>query len=304
MVIDSHCHWLPGEIIANAHFFGKSWGDIESQLIAMDQAGIACALLSYPTSDAHLKLGGMEETARIYNDNVARIIKAYPGRFIGACILGAGESRRMRAELARATQELGLRAVSLATSYEGVYLDDPVFRGVLKDAERLRLPVFLHPQIVNPIGSERVRDPLLTPVLEYVFDTAMCIGKLLMADVFRELPALNLVCAYFGGLICHMPHRFDATYGMLRQMNFVKDLGAEPREFLKRIYVDTSGDTVTANFLAALDLVGPGHILWGSDWPAKRDIRSSMDAVRSLPIGEREKAGILGENLRSIIGPG
>ncbi|MDD5730972.1 MAG: hypothetical protein PHN57_07605, partial [Candidatus Omnitrophica bacterium] len=87
MIIDSHSHWLPEEIISNAHFFSKAWGDIEAQLSAMENAGIDKAVLSYPTTDAHLKLGSISKVSYLFNDNVARIIKRYPGKFIGAAIL-------------------------------------------------------------------------------------------------------------------------------------------------------------------------------------------------------------------------
>ena len=52
MIIDAHSHWLPEEIISNAHFFHKGWGDIESQLKMMDDAGITAALLTYPSLTA------------------------------------------------------------------------------------------------------------------------------------------------------------------------------------------------------------------------------------------------------------
>ena len=86
MIIDAHSHWLPKEIIENAHFFSLSWGDIEAQLKIMDETGINQAVLSYPTSDAHLKLGSISQVARSYNDNVAKIIKRYPDKFIAAAI--------------------------------------------------------------------------------------------------------------------------------------------------------------------------------------------------------------------------
>jgi predicted TIM-barrel fold metal-dependent hydrolase len=159
----------------------------------------------------------------------------------------------------------------------------------------------VHSQIVNPIGFERVQDPLLTPVIEYVFDTTICIGKLLMADILRDYSQVKFVFAYFGGVISFLTHRFDATYQMLRGMNFVKDLKSNPTDYLKNIYVDTSGDKSRTNFLAALELLGPKHILWGSDWPAKKDIVSSIHAVQNLEISEEEKEGILGVNLENIL---
>jgi predicted TIM-barrel fold metal-dependent hydrolase len=300
MLIDSHSHWLPDEIIGNAHFFHKGWGDIESQLKMMDEAGIDVAVLSYPTSDAHLKLGSISEVAHIYNDNVAKILKRFPKRFIGAAVLPVDNATDMLEELKRATDELGFKAISLASSYNGIYLDDKMFLPIYREAEEKDIPVFVHAQIVNPIGFERVKDPLLTPVVEYVFDTTISIGKLLMSDILRQYPKVKFIFAYFGGAVCYLKQRFDATYAMLRSINFVKDLQANPSDYFKNIYVDTSGDTTKANFALALELMGPRHILWGSDWPAKKDIAGGIAAVKDLHIPQADKENILGGNLQNI----
>ena len=299
MIIDAHSHWLPEGIINQAHFYHKGWGDIEAQLKMMDEAGIDKAVLSYPTSDAHLKIGSISEVVRIFNDHVGKIIKIYPDRFIGAAILPIDHQPDMLKEIKRATEELGFKALSLATSYAGVYLDDVRFLEVYKIAQSRNLPIFVHSQIVKPIGSERVEDPLLTPVIEYVFDTTMCIGKLLMSDILRDYE-VKFIFGYFGGVIPFLANRFDAPYQMLRGINFVKDLKAKPTEYLKNIYVDTSGDTAKANFQSALELLGPKHILWGSDWPAKKDIASGIQAVRDLAVSDADKNSILGGNLKQL----
>jgi predicted TIM-barrel fold metal-dependent hydrolase len=299
-IIDSHSHWLPEEIIVNAHFFSRAWGDIEAQVKMMDEAGIDKAVLTYPTSDAHLKLGDLSAVAKIYNNNVAKIIKHYPNKFIGAAMLPVVNEQNMLNELKRAIRELGFKAISLASSYNGTYLDDKAFLPIYKQAQDENIPIFVHSQIVSPIGFERVQDPLLTPVIEYVFDTTICIGKLLMSDILRDYK-VKFIFAYFGGVIPFLANRFDATYQMLRGINFVKDLKANPTEYLKKIYVDTSGDKTKANFLAALELLGPRHILWGSDWPAKKDIAGGMQIVRDLDISPEDKENILGGNLEKIL---
>ncbi|MFZ2603507.1 MAG: amidohydrolase family protein, partial [Candidatus Omnitrophota bacterium] len=141
MIIDSHSHWLPEEIINNAHFFSKAWGDIESWLKNMEEAGIDKAVLSYPTSDAHLKLGSISLVARIYNDNVAKMLKRFPDKFIGAAILPVDNSCDMVKEIKRAIEELGFKAISLATSYNGKYLDDPMFLPVFEEAQKRKIPI-------------------------------------------------------------------------------------------------------------------------------------------------------------------
>jgi predicted TIM-barrel fold metal-dependent hydrolase len=301
MIIDAHSHWLPHEIIDHSHFFSKAWGDIESQLTLMDDAGINKALLTYSTSDAHTRLGGMEKLVRIYNDNIAEVIRKFPDRFIGAAVLPVDDSGKMLDECTRAIEQLGFRSLALASSYDGIYLDDPRFRRLYETAGEKGLPIFVHSQTINPIGCERVQDPLLTPVVEYVFDITICIGKLLMSGILREYPEVTFVFANFGGSTPYLAHRFDETYQMLRRIDFVKDLGGKPTDFLKSIYVDTGGDRASANFLASLELFGPDHILWGSDWPAKRDVKGAIRAVTTLNIREQDKSNIMGGTIEHLL---
>ena len=41
-----------------------------------------------------------------------------------------------------------------------------------------------------------------------------------------------------------------------------------PSEWLKQIYVDTSGVTSHSALMCTIEMVGADHILWGSDCPA------------------------------------
>jgi predicted TIM-barrel fold metal-dependent hydrolase len=291
---------LPEEIISNAHFFSKNWGDIEGHVAAMEKAGIDKAVLSYPTSDAHIRMGSLKKVVEIYNERVAAILKVRPDKFIGAAILPVDDSKAMLDEFKRATEELGFKAVSLATSLDGVFLDDPLYFPLYERAEKLNVPIFVHSQIIKPIGFAQVSDPLLTPVIEYIFETTMCVGKLLMAEVFEKFKDCKFIFAYFGGVTPFIAHRYDATYAMLRSIDFVKDLKNSPSHYLKRIYVDTSGDKTLANYISSLELFGPEHILWGSDYPAKKDITSSLEILDALNLKETEKKNIMGNNLERI----
>lgn len=300
-LFDSHVHWLPMDIIENAHFYSKAWNEIEAYLEIMDDLGIQKALLTYPTSDAHFKLGGQKRLSRIYNENLAKIIKKYPNRFEGAAVLPVENSREMLEEWRLAHKEFGFNAISLATSYEGIYLDDERFLPLYKEAQEDKIPIFVHSQIIDPIGSERVKDPLLTPVIGYIFDTTVSIGKLLMSGVLREFEGVTFIFGYYGGVLSFLRNRFDTTYQMLRSINFIEDLKGNPTDYFRQIYVDTGGDTSSTNLLSALELFGYDHILWGSEWPANKNLQASLKAINLLPISEEAKKGILGRNLKSLI---
>ena len=301
MMFDAHIHWLPGEIIDNAHFYSTAWGNIEGQLEVMDKFHIDKTLIVYPTNDAYRKMGGLKEVVRVYNNHIAGVVKRYPERFVGAAILPVDEPEEMAREFERATKSLGFKALSLATSFDGIYLDDERFYRLYEEVESLGIPLFIHPQTINPIGYERVKDPLLTPVIEFVFDTTICIGKLIMAGTLRRFPDLKFIFAHFGGVTPFIKERFDSIYRMLRGRDIVKDLFALPSEYLGRIYVDTSGVTSSYALMCTLEMVGAEHILWGSDYPGNPDIPASINAIEKLEIPAREKAKILGANIERVL---
>lgn len=301
-MFDAHSHWLPREIIEKAHFFSSAWGDIESQLALMDRLHIDKALILYPTSDAYKQMGGLKEVARVYNDAIAEVVNKYPQRFSAAAILPVDEPKEMVKEFRRATEGLGFRAISLATSFEGIYLDDDRFYPLYEKAEVSNMPIFVHPQTINPIGFERIKHPLLTPVIEFVFDTTMCIGKLMTGGVLKKFPDLKFVFAHFGGVMPFIKERFDSVYKMLRGRNIVEDLSALPTEYLKQIYVDTSGATSRAALMCTLEMVGAEHTLWGSDYPGNPNVSASISAIEELDISDEEKKKILGGNIARVLG--
>jgi len=308
MIIDAHSHFMPPEVAQYTAFFKEHWSDANRQLQLMDEYHIDQSLLLYPTSDAHLKMGGWQGVALVYNQKIAELIKAHPDRFIGAGIIpvdlnGPGHSLKsdqVRFELKR-IKDLGLKVLSLASSYEGKYLDDPIFDEVFEFAAANQMPIHVHPQIMNPIGAERVIDPLLSPVLEYVFDVSIGIGKMMMAGVFTKHPQVKFIFAHFGGVLPIVKERFDSTYQMLRKRNFVKDLGKNPSDYFKNLYFDMSGTRSVGALQLALEVSDEKHILWGSDFPANQNFKDSLSVISQGILTLNTRNFILGENFLSLL---
>lgn len=300
MIIDSHSHYLPQKIAENTTFYKVHWSDIDAQLKTMDESRVDKAILLYPTTDAHINMGERNKVCSTYNGELSKIIQKYKHRFIGAGILPIDNNQAMLTELAR-IKDSGLNAISLASSFEGKFLDEERFYPVYEEAEKSGLAIFVHSQILNPIGFERVKDPLLMPVVEFLFDITMCLGKMMMAGIFEKFPNLNFIFAHFGGVTPFLKDRFDTTYNMLRQRGFVKDLGKNPTEILGNVYVDTSGVRSASLFNLALEFFSADKILWGSDYPANRKISDSINTVKGLNISEEDKQKILGANINSLI---
>ncbi|OGX28050.1 MAG: hypothetical protein A3D10_06295 [Omnitrophica WOR_2 bacterium RIFCSPHIGHO2_02_FULL_48_11] len=299
-ILDSHSHYLPPEVAQHTAFFKVNWSDIERHLTLMDQNGIERSVLLYPTSDAHIQMGGWQKLCDVYNLEISKIVKKYHDRFIGGGILPVDQPQNFKKELQR-MEDLGLRILSLASSYEGKYLDDPIFDPVFEFAGRTGMPVHVHPQIMNPIGEERLRDPLLTPVLEYVFDVSACIGKMMMSGTFLKHPDVKFIFAHYGGVLPFVKERFDNTYQMLRKRNFVKDLTKDPSEYFKNLYFDISGSKSAASLMCALEVVDPGHILFGSDFPANQNLAAIIAVIDGAPLSAAEKSAIFANNFPQLL---
>ena len=300
MVIDAHSHFMPPSVAQHTAFFKQFWSDSDLQLRLMDQHGIAQAVLLYPTSDAHLGMGGWKNLCEVYNQDLAALVHKHPDRFIGAGIIPADDPAGIPAELKRIDQ-FGLRVLSLASSYNGCYLDDDIFLPVYEFARSKKFPIHVHPQIINPIGEERLRDPLLSPVLEYVFDVSVAIGRMMMNGIFLKFPDVNFIFAHYGGVLPIVKERFDTTYQMLRRRNLVQDLTKLPSDYFKNLYFDMSGSKSPASFLAALEVVEPSHLVWGSDFPANQNFADSLGVIAQSSLSENDKQAVNSGNIASII---
>ena len=297
-VIDAHSHYMPPDVAANTAFFKVAWSDLDRQLSLMDECGIAKALLLYPTSDAHLNMGGWKKVCSAYNPAIADVIRKRKDRFIGAGILPIDSPDQFKDELKRIS-DLGLKVISLASSYDGVYLDDTRFHIVYEFVREHNMLIHVHPQIMNPIGEERVRDPLLTPVLEYLFDVSVCIGKMMMSGTFLQFPEVKFIFAHFGGVLPLVKERFDNTYIMLRKREFVKDLSQLPSDYFKNLYFDISGTKSNAVLQCALEVTDASHILFGSDFPANQNVSQSIQMIKDSSLSDDMKSEIMENRILS-----
>lgn len=300
-IIDAHSHLLPDEIRSHASFYSEDWGKIEKQLEVMEKLGIDKSILSYPTTDVSHKgkLTQLQE-AKLYNEAMSRIIKRYPDKFFFTALIPISDGS-VKDGLKCAKEEQGAKGISLASSYSGIYLDDQRFYAIYESAIDLGFPIFVHATTNKPIGFDSVEDPLLTPVIEFPFDLAICAGKLLMSGTLERFSDLTFIFPHFGGVLPFLMERFDTTYTMLRKIGYVRDLKGLPSDHLKKIYVDVSGSTSPLIIKCALEMFGADHILWGSDYPGNSKASESIVNIEELDIPDSHKTAILGKNSERIV---
>ena len=294
MLCDAHIHFIPEELSVHTTFYRGIWTDQDSLFDFLDRYTIEKALLVYPSTDAHLQLESRKAVCRIYNDAAARLMEKNP-KIAAAGIIDIADADKIM-EQVEVLRERGFKALSLASSYEGTFIIEKM-KTLLVSAQEHDMLIFVHPQTINPIGFERVKDPLLMPVLEYSFDISMFLGMLMMHGLLGKYK-VRFIFSSLGGVIPFLKDRFDRVYAMLRKRNLVKDLGKSPSEILKDVYVDTSGSSLK-NIELAIDLFGPERVVWGSDYPVNLNVEENIGMFDALDAGLRNK--IVYQNLSDLL---
>src|SRR5919108_2932604 len=94
-----------------------------------------------------------ESVCRSYNNAIGRILKKYPGKFIGLATLPLQDVKLAVEELDRAVHELGFHGPVCYTSVNEKDLDDQELWPFYAKAEELGVPIIVHPVNTGPIAG-------------------------------------------------------------------------------------------------------------------------------------------------------
>jgi aminocarboxymuconate-semialdehyde decarboxylase len=270
--------------------------DIDARLRKMDAEGIDMRLLSLSTPsvyewDADEQVGA----ARTINDATARVVRAHPDRFGGVATLPwGGPPEAALDELERVVGELGLKSVAVGSNIGGVSLDDPQLDPIWRRIDELRLPVIEHPMFpVNTNGMDAFELPLR---VGFVFDTTLALTRMIYAGVFERYPNFPYIVAHTGGALLTILERLDNGYRLFPDCR--ANISRLPSDYAKRLYYDTCSFYGPA-LRMALEIVGPGQLLWGSDDPF---IGADDSHVQALDLDEADRRSILGQNASTLFG--
>ena len=263
---------------------------IERKLATMDAHHIAQTALSI--NDPGPEWFGAEgpAVARVANDYVADVVRQYPTRFFGICVLPWQDVTAATQELNRCAHELGMKGLLLYSNLAGRFPDEAEFRPVLARAAELAMPVLLHPAM--PVTTKVVRDYEMTSSLGNMFENTIALTRIVMSGMLDELPDLKLVCPHLGGTLPYMVGRIDHQVLVLKRGP--RTLQRAPSEYLKQIWYDIISPLPLAmKFM--LEFVGPDRLLYASDHPwVEPDV--IRDAFLSLDVPHDQQTKIFSGN--------
>jgi predicted TIM-barrel fold metal-dependent hydrolase len=241
------------------------------RIAAMDAAGIDVAILSVVTPATQaLPAGEAVALARAANDEAADAVRAHPDRFRALATLPTSDPQAAAAELERCATRLGHVGAMIHGRTGARTLDDPAYDDLLSTAARLRLPVFIHPQI--PSGelrdaAYRGLDPLTDLGLAtfgwgWHLDAGLAALRLILRGTFDRHPDLQLVLGHWGEMLLFWMDRVDSLSGV------AKHLERRVSDYITaNIHVTSSGMLQERLLRHALDFTSADRVLFSTDYP-------------------------------------
>jgi len=324
VIVDFHNHYYPPEYLAAlepsgsalrvttdadgnpvVHYPGdynvvvRGHRDIAYRESVLDAQGIDVQVISLTTPGTHVEAPAVAaKLARIVNDAFAKVCSERPRRFVPLATLPLCDPEASAAELARAMDELGMPGAMLFSNVNGVGLDNERFWPLYEAADEHDAVLMIHP--TYPVGVEAMSEYWLMPLNGFLFDTTLAASKLVFSGTAARFPRIRWVLSHLGGTIPYLAERLDRGWRAFKECRVYID--RPPTEYLKKyFYYDTVSFDPGALRLA-IGFAGADHIVAGSDYPHQiGSIPLMLESLRSLPVAEDQKAGILGGNAERLL---
>ncbi len=236
------------------------------------------------------------EMSRVINNGIAKAVRQYPKRFQGIAMLPLIETRLALRELDRAILELGLKGMCMLTNVAGKTPDSDFLLPVYERAQQLGVPIFIHP--TTPLGAQVMQEWRLAIILGFEFDIVLSATRLAYAGVLDRFPELRFVISHLGAGIPFLAGRIDRGY---HDPTCGIKTKKPTSEYLRELYCDTVSFYQPA-LAMAYEFYGASRMVLGSDFPLIiGDLPAAVPSIEAMPIPNREKEKILGENVKQLL---
>jgi predicted TIM-barrel fold metal-dependent hydrolase len=278
----------------------------DARLADMDASGITVQVLSVAGPGADLVPGQQGiDLARAYNDALAKACARHPTRYRGFAHLPLFSPDAAAAELERSVRTLGFHGVLVNGATDGRFLDAPEFEPVLAQAEKLDVPIYLHPGIPTAPVRAAYFDGLpgnfsFTMALSawgWHADTAIHVLRLALSGALERHPGLKVVVGHFGEALPFMLDRIDETTAATAKTMFSRSL---KQMITDQVWITTSGFFTMVPFMASLMAFGIDRLMFSVDYPFASNARARA-FLDGLPLSPADKAKLAHGNADSLL---
>jgi predicted TIM-barrel fold metal-dependent hydrolase len=266
----------------------------------MDDTGIDIAVLSSSPMIEELPPDVAVRLAKLSNDAVFEAINKFPGRFMGSSTLPMTDVDEAIKELERCTNELGFKYWHTHSNYFHEHLYDEKFFPVLKKAEELTMPVYIHPIFPDEPGMKDMGNLYSGAGLGFGQDTMRTSLRLILNGTLDKLPNLRIILGHLGEYYPFVLDRMDNRLSVVKDPHFHNQHDISYYFKNKNIFVTTSGNMSKAAFRCTIDAIGIDSILFATDYPYE-EVPDMMEFMNSLGLTEEEYAKIYYQNAEKYI---
>lgn len=244
------------------------------------------------------------EIVRESNDILAKLINKYPKRFSGFAQLNMQDPKEAAVELERCVTKLNLKGAVISGKCNGHYLDHESFKPLLATAERLNVPIYLHPgepseKLFEELYSglpNGVGNPLSISGWGWHMENCLHSLRLVLSGVFDEFPNLKIIIGHMGEGIPFYLDRADKK--MAYQTTHLKKSIKE--YFMSNFYITTSGFFSNETLNCALDVFGADKIIFAIDYPYSSN-KEGMEFLNSTNLSEEDLEKISYKNAEKLL---
>lgn len=275
---------------------------LDLRLSEMAACGLDAAVLSVnPPSAMPDDAGLAAELCAAGNDGLLAACRAHPDRFTMLAMLPLPHARETLRELDRIAKLPETRGVCVGVGAFRYAPDDPAWSEVLERIQELGLPLALHPSLRDPKASA---DPLVAAFGDFrlmsgalsMVGTTVVALRFVLSGLLDRLPRLDVIVPHLGGVVPYLAQRLeDQTRGVNEA-----PLSSYLRE---RLFYDSCSFHPPA-LACAIDTVGAGRIMLGSDYPFRGALERPLSAARDAAIPDADRARILGKTASRWFAPG
>lgn len=274
----------------------------EVRITDMDRDGIDIQVVSLVSPgiqvfepDVAVKL------AKKYNDELAALVKEHPERFVGLASIAPQKPEAAADELERCVKESGFRGAVINSHTRGEYLDEKKYRVIFERAQKLAVPVYIHPRGPSPEMIKPYLDyPMLgSAMMGFGAETSLHAMRLICSGIFDEYPKLTIVLGHLGEGLPGYLMRIDSKWSLAPLSAKLQKL---PGQYFKdNFVVTTSGMFTSPALVLALTVLGPDKILFAVDYPMEAT-EEAVSFMETAPISEEERGKIYHINAERVFG--
>jgi uncharacterized protein len=271
----------------------------------MDSAGIDVQVLSAVSHWVQqLAPDAATSISRQLNERMAAAVVAHPDRFRALAALPTTDPVAAAKELARTVEEDGFVGAMIHGHTRGTFLDDEAFHPVLGEAERLGVPIYVHPS-APPAAVQSAYYQGLSPALGINLATAgwgwhvecgLHILRLAVSGTLERFPGLQLIVGHMGE---NLPFSLVRADGVLTP--YADGLSARVGDIIREhLYITTCGYHTDPPLLCTAMVFGVDKILFSVDYPFG-DSAKATEFLSNAPLSPADKDKIACANAERLL---